>query len=227
MNDLIIANMATCPERKHIVWNTIVSILKQVDILNISFNRFDFIPGLYDDYRKINRFLDMDNMAERGKFLMVDKVKGYYLTIDDDIIYPDDYCVKMIDAVERYNRKSIITVHGNKIKQPFTDFYKDRDCFRHKESLASDTVVDFPGTGTVAFHTDTLKFSVEDFEHPYMSDIWLGLIARQRKIPVIAIARQQNWLKPVYVPGIFEKVSRDIELKNKQTALIKEFINAA
>jgi hypothetical protein len=33
--------------------------------------------------------------------------------------------------------------------------------------------VNILGTGTIAFHTDTIKLSIDDFKLPNMADIWL------------------------------------------------------
>jgi len=225
MKDLIIYNLATCPERQHLLGDMIESIYEQADIINIALNRYDHIPKELDGRRKIHVMLDTkDVWAERGKFASVSRVNGYYFGVDDDIIYPDDYSRKMIEAIERYGRRVIVCVHGNIAKTPFTSFYKDCEKFLFHSSLLKDTAVHFPGTGTIAFHTDTIKLLIDQFKCPYMSDIWMGILTQEKRVPVIAIRRETGWLKPVFITGIYEKVEKSPQLREQQNSLIRRFL---
>jgi hypothetical protein len=227
MKDLIIANIATIPQRTACLEKAISTIIDQVDLLNISLDSYNSIPSSLQGHPKIYCSLDTKHRyAERGKFFWVNQVAGYYFTVDDDILYPTDYVTKMIEAIERYDRKAIITVHGNNIKHPFINYYKSMEPVLFRSELRQDTSVDFPGTGTMAFHTDTMKFSIKDFELPYMSDLWLGLLAKQNKVPVIAIQRDRGWLTPMFVPGIYEQGLKDPLLRKQQVDLIRRFIAA-
>jgi len=224
---MVIANLATTFERQDLLRPVIDTIIRQVDRVNIWLNSYPTVPLWILGEEKVTWYIDAQNsQACRGKFAFLDGYKGYYFTIDDDIIYPQDYVVKMIEAVERYDRKAIVCVHADNVKQPFKNYYdpNSRDCFLFRSAMREDTVIDFPGTGTMAFHTDTIKFSMHDFQWPFMSDIWMGIIARRNNVPVIAVKRQANWLQAIFTKGIFEKVMKDPELREQQTKLINEYL---
>lgn len=226
--DLIIANLATIPQRLDLVESVINQILPQVDILNIVLNKYKTIPHelvhrLKDE--KINITLDSDDRwGERGKFLYLGKFQGYYLTIDDDIVYPSDYVEKMIGFIEHHNRRAICCVHANIIQKPFVNFFKSRECFLFRDALPAEKVIDIPGTGTTAFHTSCIRLQVKDFRAASMSDIWLGYYAKKQHVPCIAVSRGSGWLKPVFRKGIYESSLGDRELQLIQAAVIQEML---
>jgi len=49
---------------------------------------------------------------------------------DDDLIYPKDYAKKMVEAIERYNRKAIVSFHGTVVNRlPIATYYQDRGVY--------------------------------------------------------------------------------------------------
>jgi len=59
-------------------------------------------------------------------------------------------------------------------------FYNNCYRFSYKNPLPTDFFVNILGTGTTAFHTDTIKVSIKDFKKPNMADIRLGMLAQKQ-----------------------------------------------
>ncbi len=142
------------------------------------------------------------NLADQGKFfpLKYKSVEGYYLTIDDDILYPPDYVENMIENIDKYNRQVIVAHHGRStMHNPITSYYFGRFTkARFFAEVTEDRLIQFPGTGLTGFHTDTVKFNVlQEFGKKYMSDIWIAYYAVKNGIPVIKLKHNRNWLKQV------------------------------
>jgi hypothetical protein len=119
---------------------------------------------------------------------------GFCFIIDDDIIYPKNYVKRMIRKIEKYKRRTIVCVHGCILKNKFESYPKSRQAFNYYSELKEDTKIDIVGAGTIAYHTDTLKLSMDDFETTGMSDIWISIKLRALKIKPVCISRKNNWL---------------------------------
>ena len=147
-------------------------------------------------------------MSDGWKFYNVNQHKGYVLICDDDILYPSDFAEKMIEKVEEYDRKAVITCMGKIMKpRPIKSFYHDElVCFKTFETLTEDREVKIPGTCAMAFHSSTCP----DLDHTYFqsmnSDIWMGKYCKERGIKMIVTAHAGDWLTnlmPLNPPGTF------------------------
>ena len=193
--DSIIYNISSF-NRKETLLKTIDSIFNQSDIINISLNSYDDIPiELYD--KKIKIFITDNEKGDAYKFIKLDKSNGYYFTIDDDIIYPNDYSKYLIEKVEKYNRESIISLHGRSFNSfPINSYYKSEGRRIHcLHELLNDEVVQFGGTGVMCFHTDLFKVNLNYFEFPNMADIWIGKYAIENNINIMCVEHKEGFLK--------------------------------
>lgn len=199
MNELIIASIASMPTRKNILKRCIESILPQVDLLNIYLNGYEVVPEfLIDKKIKIYDSIQYGDKADVGKFfpLYLQKYKGYIFTLDDDLLYPSNYVDVMVHKIEKYKRKNFICVHGNILpKNRLTSYYREKIGVHYAKKLSSDTYVDVPGTGTLAFHSQLYPVDINDFSKPFMTDIWLYNIANKNHIPIVSIEREDFWLR--------------------------------
>lgn len=175
--EVITASMATIPIREKTAKIACQTLFLQVDDL------FRY-PG--------------DNeLGDANKFKGVVDKEGYLFTCDDDIKYPSNYVAFMIEKIEQYNRKAVITLHGKIIReQPITSFYASNAFYRHRcmDAVKKDTPVHIPGTGVMAWHSDTISFSMDDFKAPNMADIWAGIKCEQENVPRICVAHPKDFL---------------------------------
>ncbi|WP_282266841.1 FkbM family methyltransferase [Stenotrophomonas sp. PS02298] len=198
----IIAFMASFPPRLEKLKLAVASILPQVDRLYIYLNGFDSVPQFLKDERIVVKTGGKD-LRDNGKiFHMANSPEGYYLTVDDDIAYPPDYCEVLVRAVERYDRKAVVGVHGVTLAQPFVKYFSpDRTVYSFKHVLHKDVRVNLLGTGTVAFHSATIRPQLNQFESTGMADVWMAILAKAGSVPMISVARPANWLQPILMAG--------------------------
>lgn len=195
---MITAQLATIPGREESVRQTIESLINQVDELII-----------YDNSK-----------SDANKFNGVDKFEGYIFTCDDDLIYPPDYVKTLIDKIEKYNRKAVITCHGRTFpKRKINSYYRDKlEGFRCLGNVAEDVQVDSGGTGVMAWHSDLWRPEMSWFLSANMADVFIAVEARKRNIPIICIKHNEGWIKYIdQEPGstIWEQHINDDSLQTK------------
>lgn len=200
--NLNIANMATYPARKESLEITVSSILPQVDFLNIYLNEYEEIPEFLKD-PFINCVLGKEakgDLRDNGKFYFLEKVpeSAIYFALDDDIIYPPDYVVKMLEELENNDYRTVLGVHGIIFKSNFESFARSRITFHFSRPLRYSLNASCLGTGTVVFRKALVKdLNLLCFKTPGMADLWLGVFCKNQKIAMVATKRKANWLVPV------------------------------
>ncbi|MDX9856115.1 MAG: glycosyltransferase [Candidatus Moranbacteria bacterium] len=222
----VVASMASFPARKEYLKKVVEKILPQVDQLNIYLNEYDDAPDFLNN-KKINISLgkkELGDIRDNGKFFFAnDIINGYHFTIDDDLNYPNDYVNKMIAKLESYDNKGVVGLHGVILSKNITNFFKDRKVFNFSRELKRDIYVNLLGTGTIAYHTSILpRINFSNFETTGMVDLWFAIECRKNKIPMIAIARKDNWLKELNhdTPALWEEFKNNDKV---QTSIAKRY----
>ena len=236
MKEFITAQLATYPARIEILPQVINRLLPQVDRLNVMLNGYSdddrrkLWDGLFTTIIKFGnhklQFYQLDNsMIDCAKYYNIENAEpGYIFTVDDDILYPNNYVEKTIAKIEEYKRKYVVSYHGRVWQpRPIRNFYTARkEMYRCIEGFEGDHFVDCCGDGVAAWHTDTLKMRYDYCELPNMSQLWLALKCNEDNIKQIAIG---------HPPGMFMDLTIDLEdtiwaqeIKNcrLQTNLINE-----
>lgn len=199
---MITATLATMPRRHDSLMETLESILPQVDACFIR--------------------RDTDGIGDTGKFTLT---KGDYIfRCDDDLIYPDNYVEYMIDKVEQYNREAVISCHGKVIQeQPVESYYHGKfDKYHFRLNVSEDKPVHLVGTGVLAYHTDTVSLSTDEFEAPNMADIWFSRHCEQNGIPRVVCKHRADWIQ---LTGADQSESC-YEWNKERDELITETINS-
>lgn len=197
--DRVTASMATMPGRESSLMSVVESIIHQVDELRIYANNLTR-KNIHLHHKKVKWFYSKDHLGDLGdvgKFYQCEDISGYHFTIDDDLIYPSDYVYTMIEAIERYGRKCVISAHGRIFPTgPVRSYYKGAmqqfSCLRN---VSQDVYAHVVGTGVLAYHTDTLKVPFGIFEASNMADIWFSRHCQQKGIPRMIIKHQGGWIK--------------------------------
>jgi len=101
----------------------------------------------------------------------------------------------MVTVLEKYQRRFAGCIHGSIFSDNLRWYYQRSSMFPFKRALLHDCLVNLPGSGTFAFHTDTLKLDYDDFQPFTMVDLILGILCKNQKVPIVSIARQADWLK--------------------------------
>lgn len=195
--DRIVATMATMPGREESLKLVIASIIDQVDELRIYANN---MIRPVTQHRKLKWLFSHEHagdIGDAGKFYAIDDITGYHFTIDDDLIYPKDYVFTMISAIERYERRCVVSQHGRTFPSGAIRSYYKGACNRYAclGNVSRDVFAHVVGTGVLAYHTDTIRIPFEIFEASNMADIWFSRFCQQQKIPRVILKHQSGWIR--------------------------------
>lgn len=157
------------------------NILKQCDILHINTIGYDLN---YNEIISTNKekiiTKKFDSLGSEGRLLYYNEYNEntYYFTIDDDILYPENYSNKLIEFLN-VCENSIVCVHGSNLLGDMMD-YRFRDVIHFKSSLEKTSKVQFPGVGTTCFKKNILNINQSDFRIKNMSDVYIGYFAKTK-----------------------------------------------
>ncbi len=199
----VIAYMASLRERVALFQKTVESLAGQLDELHVVFDH---------------------ERGDAGKFAIPRPDRAFVLTVDDDILYPPDYAQTLVDALERYERRAAVGVHGAVLLPPIRSYYKCRRVYHCKSALAADVPCHILGTGTLAYYTGAYPGpGLGDFPIKNMADIWFAIHAKRLGIDRYAIARSAGWIVPQDMSGhvtIYDEYHDDDAL---QTGIAEAF----
>jgi glycosyltransferase involved in cell wall biosynthesis len=238
----ITACLATYPPRQDCLQDVVNSTFNQVDNLCLYFNRYSHLPqpiaDLLNDTEKsksLDFILDFSGKPKAsGKFRWIDR-EGYIFTLDDDILYPENYFSHLIAWIEKFKRNAFIGVHGVIFATEVTSFHKDTkssiiEKFNFSEGLTEEKMVHLIGTGTLAFHASMISkhkeelYQLMNFRDGYenANDECLAVFAKQKNIPMYIVPRKNDWLKSnkKMKYGIFEEHFNDATLSDSVVNLL-------
>ena len=203
MTKKITGNLATFPDRIHILPKMVASIIDQVDELRIFFNdmkRVDkkYLKPLYDN-PKIKLVTDhAKDLTDNGKFFFIpppDSDDEIYFMLDDDLLYPKDYVKKTIEFMAKYPN-TIITYHGRKLKGKGLSYYRGHEAFRCLGNVHSDKIIDVCGTGVSAFDTYYFKPNAKILSYSLrqkMSDLVFSLEVAREGMEIMLCNHKLEW----------------------------------
>lgn len=185
----ITANIASIPSREKELIKTIDSVINQVDKVNVCLNNYKHNPYIHP---KVNVIFEDNSLGDAGKFMFLDNFDGYYLSCDDDIIYPPTYIIDMIPEIDNYG---IVSHHGRSFDSfPIANYYKGAN---HRVQCLSENlnygVTQFGGTGVMGFHTDNFNPSFDIFKRANMSDIWIGIEADKQGLTITTLPHSEDY----------------------------------
>ena len=196
--DNIIVGIATMASRIHSLEDTINSLLPQVDKIIVVQDSFKKeLEYLDNDKIEVISTLDTnENKADGNKFYKVSEYDNvYYLTADDDLIYPPDYVKSIVDGIDKYDKKCIVSHHGRILKPNTNTYYFGAsEKFMCLGDITVEKEIEFGGTGVMGFHTSEIKFNFNDIKFSRMADIEVGIWAKQNNTPIIVLKHNKNWL---------------------------------
>lgn len=195
---MIIANMATFPGRADVLEASINRIIPQVDKLNLCLNEYKKIPE-YLKTPKINAFIPDDNYRDVGKFVCDDfQADDDVLYIDDDIIYPENYVVKMQEKRGSLALgDAIVGVHGVIYPDVYDGSVGSRVVFAFKRKLLASRRVNQLGTGTIlckGYQAAPLSFM--NGSQRYV-DVRYARYCLNNKWPQFCVNREDGWMSEI------------------------------
>lgn len=202
----IIISIATTGDRPEQLKQAVKSLANQGTIL------------IYDNSINID-------YTDNAKFFWLESLHGayYYLTCDDDLIYPPTYVEDMINAVDRYG--TIVTCHGRVLKEGRNKYYKsDHEEYSFQHEIVNPVQLDVAGTGCTAFNTKYFKPSIYNSRYKCMSDLVFSLEAIKQGKEITLMPHKRDYIKPIPVKNtIFKRESNGTQ--ENQVYLMNQILN--
>ncbi len=230
---MITVHMATIKEREESLKDTIDSLIGQVDKVNVFLHGYFEAPEYFNN-EKIQYMTDdpEEDNGDLGKFSFPLE-EGYHLHCDDDLIYPEDYVEKTIEAIDYYDKEAIVSFCGNVPKRPpVGSYYLERTAISLFEDLEEDKIVSIPGTGVMGYHTDLIKSWDFKDKEKNMADIHVGIYAKEQQIAVVCVKHAKEWIKHSLKVDLkktifhqqFKRDAKQTDLINENFATPREFV---
>lgn len=192
----VTASMASIPAREKELERAVLSLIYQVDHLNVYLNGYPKIPSfLKNDKITVATSQEHGDLGDAGKFFWADKVQGVHLTCDDDIIYPHNYVLSMLHGLEKHKWKAAVSHHGRVLPESPKGYYREHEVMWHCARDSDGGVANVLGTGVLAYHTEFVQPTLEDFQKPNMADVWFGLYCQRNEIPCVCLPHTTKWLQ--------------------------------
>jgi hypothetical protein len=220
-----IGGMATMPSRARTFRTALESILPQLDLLYVFFDKHDAVPDFARDDPRIVPLLpaDFGPLGSDGKLLGA-RLHGdacLYFAFDDDIFYPPAYVELLACALERHHFGAIVGFHAMRFRPPHLSYRADRGVLHFTAPFIADSPADELGSGTLAFHTGRFNLDVTAWTHHTMTDLLLAIEAVRRGVPRFAVRRPAGFLKPLeelQPDSLFTMLKKD---DSKETAIMR------
>lgn len=189
---MIIAGIASIPNREKDLRHILDAIAPQVDMVIVSLNGYLERPPYAKDYDNVMMNITDNSKGDAMKF-DGSWADGYHLCLDDDLIPPKGYVDDILEGVDKYN--GLVSFHGRTYLKPIVDFRRWAGNYRCLNTVSDDVKVNFIGSGCCAFKTSRLKLSLEDFKKPNMADCYLSRLASEQGVSMVVLAHPQGYFE--------------------------------
>jgi hypothetical protein len=144
-----------------------------------------------------NNSVNVDR-ADNGKYwglFLHQKNPIYYLTLDDDIIYPEGYVDNMLEEIEKHN--CIVSHHGRILKGIGLEYYTGHEAFAFYQHNKVNRYLDVFGDGVAGFRTDYFNPVSMPFEKQLrMADTLVSKKMWEEKKKCVHLAHEHCQIKP-------------------------------
>lgn len=204
---MIVAALATIPQRERELGIALRSLRPQVDALYVCLNGYGSVPAVVTecatDHARRN-----DEMGDAGKFLWADKVEADWLfTCDDDFEYGQSYVKHMVAAANRLQGRAAVSLHGVVLADALArgermNWLREgrKRMISTIQSIEEDVPVHIAGTGVLCYPGGLLKLSLDDFPVSNMADVWFARACARQGVPRYAAAHEPGLVTPIAPP---------------------------
>lgn len=202
---MIIASMCTIPERRDDFLNVLDAILNRqtrpVELLHVFLNGYQEIPTWLPDDDRVRYHLEPSNPGpwKRYEPCEVLSIGDLLITLDDDVLYPNDYVEAGLKAVDNHQGKVVCFSAIN--WDPFVSSFEYGsyrwqymlDTLLPKESLVSLY------KGQTGFLSGELPLKgIVNFTLPGFrsnDDMMVGYHLFRNQIPIVCCPKPANWIQ--------------------------------
>jgi hypothetical protein len=221
MDDQIIVTLATIPSRIDGCTRAVNTLAPQCDQMLVWLNGLSQ-PVACSQHANVTYHGSPENIGPRGKFWFHDRMPGYHIVVDDDLIYPDNYVYQMTQHIEKLQRKMIIGLHGKlflyrKPPEPMTFKF-----YRFNDVVSDYQPVHMLGTGVMAYHSSAFHIGMQDLQAGKIDD-QVAILAQQQQTPMVVVPHAHDWvLLDEKLAGI-DALHQDMQLKQETSNRIHAF----
>ncbi len=170
----------------------VAAVMDQVDELCVAAAEGRDVPAFIASHPRAHLIAN-DATDERAHFAAAEGFRGYVVPLDAAIDYPSHYVRHLIDAVDRYGRKVVVGWLG---VDAGDDVEASGD--RQARSLALPLS---------AFHTDTLKVSVDQFVPGESVANGFARLAHAKGVPLVVLEDAPTGTRP----DLHEQYHRELD----------------
>ncbi|WP_394155570.1 hypothetical protein [Loktanella salsilacus] len=209
--DAIYAGIASIPRRAANLRLVIDCLYNQIETFFVYLNDYESVPDWLDDPKVVVfRSQDYQDLNATGKVFFAGVVdKGYFLTLDDDFIYPGDYAARMAGTIARYDNRVAACVHGSIFPPDPAYYYMRSAIYQYQGPLARDRFVCLPGTGSFGVKAGTMDLSLDQFLPQVMVDLACAILCRRSGVPLVSIARPNLWMQNTDREGLYHLFTQE------------------
>lgn len=201
----VIAGMATILERQEAAIGVIKAIAPQVKLMVITANDYtdqqalDLVSKFPLEIKsKLIINVPEQDMTDAGKFWGFGMAYDYYVTVDDDLIYPDTYVRDIVQESDRLHAP--VSYHGYNLntRQRFLNARFDKCHCLHDFPTGgvsnTEAQRDVIGTGVACFPAQSIQLDANDFI-PMMADLNVAKAAMDQGVRMYVLAHSRGYLK--------------------------------
>lgn len=203
---MVTAGIATIPERVAQLQQAVESLLPQVDRLGVCLNGHAEIPAFLNDDKIEVRLEEGHGLGAYGKFAWVKN--GYYLSCDDDFVYPPDYVDSLLAPIEAHKRRAVVShlgaiIGGGKFRCGWA-----RPGGYQRQEPGEERYAHVLGTGLMGFHTSAI--TIPEFAGMNNAvDATIARVAQEQSVPMLVVAHDYGCPTPIKTKrGIYTETRR-------------------
>lgn len=229
---MIIAQLASIPERHSILHRVVSSLIEQVDEIHLNLavdiedlttrdeesGQHEYKISKWMNHPKIKLTFHDNSLQDGAKFINAPTEPGHYVLVcDDDIAYPEGFAAHMVMLLKNpFKDKAILSCMGKVLQpRPIRSYFRDElICLKTFETQKALYAVEIPGTCAMAYCTDRVVITTEAMKSPN-SDICVGVWAKQNGVRCYVIPHHAAWLTdltsllPEGSPNMFDRYKGD------------------
>jgi len=198
---------------------SISSILPQLDVLHVIVSNatpeIDNAPSNKIEYHVLKNGLPDQELSG-----VLSELSGYILLLDQSLEYPANYVARLLTEIEIHDRQAIV---GSKalILPIGKELSVNQETWivLHETMPSTGKWVDFLGSGTSGFHSQTINLNVNQISNTSTDNYVLATQALSARIPMLSISRPKRWIRKT------SRSMKDLLTKGKPPTITDEDIS--
>ena len=204
---MILGGMATFKQRYEALPEVLETIVPQLDMLGLCLN--DYTPSDFEYLKKelsetvltkTMFIIPQNDLTDAGKFAFWDRVRWeFYLSLDDDLLYPPEYVSKIVEACNHYDCP--VSYHGYNLKEGERWLNARANKVHCLHDYPDDVKREVIGTGVACFPNGCFtdkdgdnQLAYMNFE-PKMADLNVWKLAKRMDVPLMCLKHAKGWIK--------------------------------